>query len=444
VPLIGSWRLTGYGNWASRSVVISVLITGFTLVILSLLAVGFFGLQKISSIQRSIEDLEQIQSETTDLIDELVDEQATLNAVFYLMSGNPLSLDRTAILAQLDRTDEQFSRLASQFFGTSEEAQWKALLDSSAAFTGEARRLLALASKDTLLSRELLRQHNQIVEMISQLSQTKRKESLETQHQIRALSQGFTRSTTILLGSYLALSVTFALFTIFVAKDLFRKMEWQTSELSRVSWYLLEKQENAARRFSHELHDELGQSLSALKANVASLSTASPPGPERIDAISDLVQGAIGNVRELSQLLHPTILDDFGLDAGLHWITENFSKHTGLEAVYQSDFNGRLPEQTETHLFRIAQEALTNVAKHSQATRVDVNLNTSNHSVLLSIEDNGQGLPAVSSQVGGNGLGLVGMRARARSMGGELSLIPPSGGGLCVKVRVPIDQEQNR
>ena len=80
-----------------------------------------------------------------------------------------------------------------------------------------------------------------------------------------------------------------------------------------------------------------------------------------------LVDEAIGNVRQMSQLLRPTILDDFGLEAGLRWLGEGFAARTGIEANFDSSFSGRLPDETETHLFRIAQEALTNVARHSGA-----------------------------------------------------------------------------
>ena len=143
-------------------------------------------------------------------------------------------------------------------------------------------------------------------------------------------------------------------------------MEWQTAELGRVSWHMLEDQEATARRFSHELHDELGQSLTAVKTNLAALDSDGAGEPRR--ACSDcvrLVDEAIGNVRQMSQLLRPTILDDFGLEAGLRWLAEGFSARTGIEVKLESDFSGRLPDETETHLFRIAQEALTNVARHA-------------------------------------------------------------------------------
>ncbi len=86
------------------------------------------------------------------------------------------------------------------------------------------------------------------------------------------------------------------------------------------------------------------------------------------------MEESIYNVRELSQLLRPTILDDFGLDAGIRWLADRFRERTGIEVDYRSEFDGRLSDETETHLFRIVQEALTNIARHSGATKVEIHL----------------------------------------------------------------------
>ena len=147
-------------------------------------------------------------------------------------------------------------------------------------------------------------------------------------------------------------------------------MEWQTAELGRVSWHMLEDQEATARRFSHELHDELGQSLTAVKTNLTALASAGPAESPRLADCLHLVDEAIGNVRQMSQLLRPTILDDFGLEAGLRWLAEGFAARTGIDVQVESTYSGRLPDDTETHLFRIAQEALTNVARHADAKHV--------------------------------------------------------------------------
>jgi len=219
-----------------------------------------------------------------------------------------------------------------------------------------------------------------------------------------------------------------------------REMEWQAAELGRVSWHMLEDQEASARRFSHELHDELGQSLTAVKTNLNALGAGGQADRARLEDCLRLVEDAIGNVRQMSQLLRPTILDDFGLEAALRWLVEGFAARTSIEAALHSSYSGRLPDETETHLFRIAQEALTNVARHSGAKRVEVALESSGDEIRLAIHDDGRGLAGASAPEAGrpSSLGMIGMRARARSAGGDVTVRSRPGDGVLVEVRVPI------
>jgi signal transduction histidine kinase len=202
---------------------------------------------------------------------------------------------------------------------------------------------------------------------------------------------------------------------------------------------MLEDQEAAARRFSHELHDELGQSLTAVRTNLSALDVDGRFDPARRDDCLRLVDEAIGNVRQMSQLLRPIILDDFGLEAGLRWLAEGFAARTGIEVTLNSTYSGRLPDETETHLFRISQEALTNIARHAGAQHVHMKLATSGGEIRLSIQDDGRGLGAAPPA--GRGLGLIGMRARARSAGGDVTVRSRPGQGVLIEVRVPLDHE---
>jgi signal transduction histidine kinase len=244
----------------------------------------------------------------------------------------------------------------------------------------------------------------------------------------------------LLLGACMLLALVCAILTVKMTAGIFRRMEWQTGELSRVSWHLLEGQESAARRFSHELHDELGQSLTAIKANLASIA-ASGGERARVEDCLHLVDEAIQNVRELSHLLRPIILDDFGLDAGLRWLAEKFTHRTGIDVEYVSNFTGRLQDETETHVFRIAQEALTNIARHSEATHVRMELKADAGAVRLCIGDNGKGLAGAGRP---GGMGMIGMRARARSAGGEVAVKSEPGHGVQIDVWVPAPAPQQR
>lgn len=236
---------------------------------------------------------------------------------------------------------------------------------------------------------------------------------------------------TAISGVCLILAVGCAVFTIHLTDRTIKQIEEQSNQLARVSWQMLQGQEAAARRFSHELHDELGQCLTALKANLAAM-TSVTLGPKRADCLQ-LVDEAIRNVREISQLLRPVILDDFGLDAGLRWLCERFGERTAMTIHYRSNFEGRLRDETETHLFRIAQEALTNVARHSGASTVWLRLDANEARIRLSVEDDGRGMVPGN----GPGIGLIGMKARAKQVGGEFAVDSQRDSGFAVRVSVP-------
>jgi two-component system NarL family sensor kinase len=139
----------------------------------------------------------------------------------------------------------------------------------------------------------------------------------------------------------------------------------------------------------------------------------------RIEDCRLLVNDAIGNVREMSQLLRPSMLDDFGLAPSLRWLAQSFAQRTDIAVKTNIEFHERLPEAVETHLFRIAQEALTNVARHSGASSAELSLQASDGVLRLTLRDNGHGFTDTAP---GNGFGLIGMRERMAASGGRLAI----------------------
>ncbi len=247
---------------------------------------------------------------------------------------------------------------------------------------------------------------------------------------------GLLRWTVWLFAACVGLSLLCATWAVRTSAGLFRRLEHQAGDLSSLQYQFLESQEDVARRFSHELHDELGQALTAIKANLSALGASADQA--RVDDCMRLVDGAIQNVREMSQLLRPTILDDFGLDAALRTLTESFSQRTGIAVKYRSDIaDRRLPDNAETNLYRIAQEALTNVARHAEATAVSVDLSSRESTVAMTIRDNGRGFE-VAERREPRGLGLAGMQTRARGCGGSLKMETGAGKGLVIEVICPV------
>ncbi len=412
-----------------------VLIGGFSLVILLLLAGAFVGIGNIHSIKENAARLVAEQQSTNRLLEEVHRQQGSLSEVFSILARDPDSVDYGKILSQLDEADGNINRIVVEGAQTPQRRLYDQLRQTSTAFSAEARRLLAVEEPETFSSQDLFRDHEAFISVVAKLIESSYRRAVAAQNQIDQRSERLVGQSAAFLAAFLTLAVLCTIQTVRLTAQLLRKMEWQESELGRVSWHMLEDQESTARRFSHELHDELGQSLTAVKANLAALRGETAPDPARLEDCLRLVDESIGNVRQMSQLLRPTILDDFGLEAALRWLCEGFMHRTGIQTEFKSGISSRLSDETETHLFRLAQEALTNVARHSGAHHVIVTLDAQGGEVCLSIRDDGRGLPDAGG--GPRGMGMIGMRARARSVGGDLSVRSKAGEGVEIEVRVP-------
>lgn len=415
--------------------VLRILVSGFTLVVALLGAAGLIAIRDTSDIESNTASVGREQLQVARLLGELHTRQSTLAAVLHQVTDEPESVNLDEILRDLTAADEDLRQTVKAAASTEEAAHWQDLQATALAFSASVR--AAVQQKGPLSAADaakLFEQHDAVDDLSKRILQASSKRVADTEARIEAESRELGGQSSVLLGACLLLAVACASLTVFFARRSIRHIEWQAGELSRVSWHMLQSQEETARRFSHELHDELGQSLAAVKS---SLTSGKPEdlAARRADCVH-LVDEAIANVRELSQLLRPVILDDFGLDAGLRWLAEGFTQRTGIQVSYESGLSNRLSDETETHLFRIAQEALTNVARHSGANRVRLELTDDAGHVTLVIADNGRGLSPVKPSAAPS-LGLTGMRARARQAGGDLSLSTPSGGGLRVDVRVP-------
>jgi signal transduction histidine kinase len=199
-------------------------------------------------------------------------------------------------------------------------------------------------------------------------------------------------------------------------------------------------QEQERRRLSRELHDETGQALTSillgLKAIEETQGTDRFPGA--LAELRALVVATLQDVRRLAVELRPKALDDFGLVPTLERLTTTFEEQTGIATHLESRLpENRLPSEIETVLYRVVQEALTNVVKHARAEHVSVTLQAKQGSVTIVIEDDGRGFVAEGAH-GGEGIGLLGMRERVALVGGRLELETSKGGGTTIVVEVPV------
>lgn len=204
--------------------------------------------------------------------------------------------------------------------------------------------------------------------------------------------------------------------------------------------------EEESRRIARELHDELGQMLTGLKMDLRGierdLEAARPDAPtcrwlEKLLAASEQVDAAIRAVQRLCAELRPALVDRLGLPVSLRQEVRQFEERTGMVCrLHLREADSSPPDAIATALYRICQEALTNVARHAHATEVEVELRAAPDAWELEVRDNGRGI-APECLNDPHALGLVGMRERAAQFGGELRLLPRPGGGAVVRARIP-------
>jgi len=221
-----------------------------------------------------------------------------------------------------------------------------------------------------------------------------------------------------------------------------RRIEIENREdLERLSARLVDVQERERRSLARELHDAVGQALTAVKMDIgiALRSDVDARGRSALEEARDISEDALRSVRDMSQLLHPSALDDFGLPATLTTYLRNFAHRSGIRAQLAETLDARLAPEIEVCVYRIVQEALSNVAKHSGATACTVSLNSGGRMLRLTIEDNGRGIGPVAARAkSARGLGLIGMRERAQALGGTFTIDDRDGGGTVVSVALPL------
>ncbi len=225
-----------------------------------------------------------------------------------------------------------------------------------------------------------------------------------------------------------------------------RDLEKRNDQLKELSGRLLRAQDDERRRVARELHDGIGQLLSAMNMNTTQLAAEgdklSPAATRVIEENAALIEQATNDIRTMSHLLHPPLLDEIGLESALKWYVEGFGRRSKITIGLRLDGDmARLPRDAELCFFRIVQEALTNIHRHSGSSTAAIQLYTSGKEAVLEIQDSGRGIAGLTQaellEGSNSGVGLRGMLARMRQLGGNLQIKSDASGTL-VSARIPL------
>lgn len=294
---------------------------------------------------------------------------------------------------------------------------------------------------------ERLRRREQIVDLASQVETMMTQNFSRERERITKADESFRASLAWTAGLALVFGFGIAGVTLARMVTLENQSQMAESELRRLSTQVRTAQERERKYLARELHDQVGQMLTGLRMELSSIALthgdAESELSSRIKHANSIVEQTLRVVRNIAMLLRPSMLDDLGLNPALAWLIKEMSRSSGIEIEVNVDPPlDRLPDAHRTCLYRVVQEALTNVSKHAGAHKVEVSLKATGEWVVGTIADDGCGFNA--GAIRRDGLGLVGMEERIRELGGHFRVISVAGQGTRAEFRLPIPKAGRR
>jgi signal transduction histidine kinase len=328
---------------------------------------------------------------------------------------------------------------------TTEQRQY--LANSFAQFWAELDRMFKLAeSGQDLQARGMIRLSLQtrqagLSAAVARLLVENNQSEEQAAQEIEGVYVRVERQVYLFLGATLAAILVTGLLLIRSNRQLFRRLAELSEQRSELAQKLIATQESTLQFISRELHDEFGQILTAVGSLLARAEKQAPAGStwsRDLREVNEIVQSTLENVRSLSQALHPVILDEAGVESALDWYLPTVERQNGIAIHFEKTGPSRpIGTTAGIHIYRILQEALNNVVRHSGAAKACVRLCFRSNGLLLEVEDHGTGFKPDGSK---RGIGLVAMRERAELVGGTISWLPASEGGTIVRLEIPQEQ----
>jgi signal transduction histidine kinase len=369
--------------------------------------------------------------------------------------------------------------------------QQQQIADTTGRFWAAVDRALALAARgDEAAAIEAVRtdalpRHGELVTLVSQLLVRNTQVEEASAAAARDVYTRVVRQIYWLMAILAAAVAVAGVLNIAATRRAFEEVRTLSGQLRALSWRMLKLQEDMQTSMARELHDEFGQILTAITmllgrvkrraamttASAASLAlplpaasasdaaSAAPADAAPVDAglpadplvrdldeVHGIAQQTLERIRTQSRLLHPVILDDFGVEQALAWYVDQFSRQHGLPATFSTSGVGIVPPDAAIHIYRIVQEALGNASRHASASHAWVRLTQEQGVLTLDVEDDGRGLPQWRGEATGGagasggigGIGMTSMRERTELVGGELTLTRGAAGGLLIRCVIPL------
>ena len=325
------------------------------------------------------------------------------------------------------------------------EAQQARLLGTVDAYWTGVEQMFSVSRTDEAAARQMIRttlipQQRALDGLVSQFLVVNNQSQEEAALANRDVYDRVGREILLLVGVLLLVTASVGTWVVLSNRRAFEDLADVSEQLRTLSWRTLRVQEDVQRSISRELHDDFGQIVTAIGTLLGRARRLAAGGPlaSELDAVRGIAQQALDRIRTQSQWLHPGLLDDFGLAGALERCVSQFEQQTGIRT--QLAVSGPLDairDECVIHVYRIAQEALSNVGRHSGSQEAWVRVACDGDALDLEVVDRGKGLPMdVAHKDKGEGLGLVSMRERAELIGGELRLRRPAEGGLAVQLHI--------
>jgi signal transduction histidine kinase len=440
------------GSSSQRSPTTGLLL-GLVITLAAVLAYAFYitvqlaGLRKLQS--------EMVDRNRRDSL-QLLRIQNDLNSIALAMrdmldATEPYPL--TAWAAQFDRIHQDLDaglRLEENLASANRTPEQRQYLTQSAAqFWDAVNRMFALAqSGKEPEAREQIRlslqaRQEALSTAVSRLLVENNEGEEQAATRIAQIYQGVQRQLYIFLAAMLIAIVLTSLYLIRSNRKVFARLAELSEQRSELAQKLISTQESTLRHISRELHDEFGQVLTAIGSMLRRAGNHSPensPLRKDLQEVQEIAQTTLNNIRTLSQALHPVLLEEAGLESTLDWYIPTVERQAGLTLHYDKS-GAAFPVETAAgvHIYRVLQEALNNVSRHSGAREAWIRLKFSPDSLEMEVEDHGTGFVADRMQ---RGIGLVAMRERAELIGGALAISLRAQGGTVVRLHVPREKAE--